>query len=259
MAGYLLVIDVGNTHIVLGVYEGETLKAHWRLDTKSRRTDDEMAITVNQLFIFGSLPLKEVNAVIISCVVPPLLPALIRFSKKTFGCDPVVVGPGIKTGVAISVDDPREVGADRIVNAAGGLSLYDPPLILVDFGTAITIDAVSKDSEYLGGAIVPGVELSLNALYHAAARLPKVEMARPPSVIGRNTIHAMQSGAFYGFISLVDGIVDRIKPLLGGAVTVVATGGEASLVAAASRTIGHVEENLTLEGLRVIHQKSRGP
>lgn len=252
----LLVIDVGNTQMVLGVYDGASLLAHWRLDTKARRTEDELAIVVGQLFNLEGLDLKSVANVAISCVVPPLLPPLSRFCAKTFSLDPLIVGPGVKTGVVIKVDDPREVGADRIANVAGALSLFPPPLIIVDFGTAITLDAVSAGSEYLGGAIVPGIQLSLNALHHNAAKLPKVEIAEPPSVIGSNTIHSMQSGAFYGYVSLVDGIVEKMKAVLGTKTKILATGGEAALIASSSLTIDRVEENLTIEGLRVIHEKN---
>ena len=256
MTDLLLVIDVGNTQIALGVYDGKSLKAHWKLDTESRRTEDEMAVIVSQLFNLSGIDARSVKNSVISCVVPPLLPALLNFCRNMFSCDPLLVGPGVKTGVSIKTDDPREVGADRIANTAGGLSIYDPPMILIDFGTAITIDAVSSKAEYLGGAIIPGIGLSMNALYHKAAKLPKVEITEPPSIIGANTVHSMQSGAFYGYICLVDGIVKKMKSVLGSGAKVIATGGEAPLVAHSSRTIEHVEENLTLIGLRVIHEKN---
>jgi type III pantothenate kinase len=256
MADLLLVIDVGNTQIALGVYKGKSLTAHWRLDTESRRTEDEMAVIVSQLFNLADIDARSVKNAVISCVVPPLLPALQKFCRNMFSIEPLLVGPGVKTGVSIKTDDPREVGADRIANTAGGLSIYDPPMILIDFGTAITIDAISKKAEYLGGAIIPGIGLSMNALYSKAAKLPKVEIAKPPSIIGASTVHAMQSGAFYGYVCLVDGIVMKMKPTLGPDVKVIATGGEAPLVSKSSETIEHVEENLTLIGLRVIHEKN---
>lgn len=256
MSGLLLVVDVGNTNIVLGVFDGERLAASWRLDTGLRRTEDELAVTVRQLFEMGGFDLSSVEDAAISCVVPPALPAVVGFCRRVLSIDPLVVAPGIKTGVIIKTEDPREVGADRIVNAAGALAKYAPPLVIVDFGTAITIDAVSEKSEYLGGAIVPGIALSLNALYHHAAKLPEVELARPPSVIGKNTVSSMQSGAYYGFTGLVDGIVNRMKKVLSPEPMVIATGGEAGLIAPASSTIEKVEENLTLEGLRVIHSKN---
>jgi type III pantothenate kinase len=254
----LAVIDVGNTHIVLGVYHRDQLVATWRLDTKARRTEDEMAVMVEALFTRAGIALSSVSDAVIGCVVPPVAPMMTAFCRVAFGCDPLVVGPGIKTGVVIAVDNPREVGADRIANAAGALVKYDPPLLIVDFGTAITVDAISQKSEYLGGAIVPGIRLSLNALYHNAAKLPEVELAEPPSVIGKNTINSMQSGAVFGYAALVDGIVDRMTDTFDTTPQVIATGGEARLVAKVSRTINTVEEFLTLEGLRAIYMKNRG-
>lgn len=253
----MLVVDVGNTNIVLGLYDGDELLAHWRLETKLRRTEDELSVVVTQLFAINGLGISKVSRAVISCVVPQILPIITGFCEKTFRLDPLIIGPGIKTGVSINIDNPREVGADRIANAAGALLKYQPPLIIVDFGTAITIDAVSAKSEYLGGAIVPGMRLSLNALYHNAAKLPEVEFAKPPSVIGRNTIHSMQSGSYYGYASLVDGIVKKMKPLLTPEPKVIATGGEALLVASASETIEAVEEHLTLQGLKAIYYRNR--
>jgi len=258
LPGRLLVIDIGNTQIVLGVYDGEDIVASWRIDTRKKRTEDEFAIIVSQLFTLGGVAMESVSDVAISCVVPAVLPIVTSFAKSAFSCDPLIVGPGVKTGVSINIENPKELGADRIANAAGALASYKPPLILVDFGTAITIDVVSAKSEYLGGAIVPGIRLSLNALYERAAKLPDIEFARPPSVIGKNTVTSMQSGAYYGYVSLVDGIVNRVKESLAPKMPkVIATGGEARLVAPASSTIDVVEERLTLDGLRVIHMKNR--
>lgn len=257
MENNLLVVDIGNTEIVLGVFASEKLLAEWRLDTKLRRTEDELAVVVNQLFAGSGLDREAVTDAIISCVVPPVLPKMINFVRRNFGCDPLIVGPGVKTGVVIKVDNPHEVGADRIVNTAGALASYKPPFLIVDFGTAITIDAVSAKGEYLGGAIVPGMRLSLNALHHNAAKLPEVEFAEPPSVIGKNTVHSMQSGAYFGYAALVDGIVRRMKPLLAPTPKVIATGGEAKDVAKASETIEMVEELLTLNGLLSIFKKNR--
>lgn len=253
----LLVVDIGNTHIVMGVFEGKKLLANWRIHTKTRRTEDELAITISQLFHIAGMDSTSIGDVVISCVVPPLLADFIEYAEHFIGCKPMVVGPGVKTGVSVKVDDPREVGADRITNAAGGMALHKPPLIIVDFGTAITFDAISANCEYLGGAIVPGMTMSLSALSANTAKLPRVELAEPPHVIGTNTINSMQSGVFYGFVSLVDGIVRRMSPLLGDEVTVIATGGEAELVAGASEMITIVENDITLVGLRVIYENTR--
>ncbi|MDH5477497.1 MAG: type III pantothenate kinase [Nitrospinota bacterium] len=257
MGSDLLVVDIGNTHVVMGVYRGREFLADWRIHTKTRRTEDELAITIKELFRLEQMEFSSIGAAAISCVVPPLLPDFVHFCKRFFGVQPLVVGPGVRTGISVKVDDPREVGADRITNAAGAISLYKPPLIIVDFGTAITFDVVSAQNEYLGGAIAPGMSMSLAALSVNTAMLPRVELAKPPSVIGSNTINSMQSGMFYGFVSMVDGIVRKIKPLLGEEVTVIATGGEARLVAEASETINKLESRLTLEGLRVIHENTR--
>lgn len=253
----LLVVDVGNTHIVLGLYEGDTLSANFRIDTRQHRTKDEFAVIVSHLFALENIDINGINDLMVACVVPPIQRAVVQFLEELFGCKPLVLGPGIKSGVIIKVDDPREVGADRIANSAGALALYKPPLILVDFGTAITIDAISEKGEYLGGAIVPGVRLSLDALHKRAARLPDVAFARPVNVIGTNTVAAMQSGAFYGFASLVDGLVTKMQNGFDKKATVIATGGEAMIVAPASDCIDHVEEELTLLGLKVIYEKNR--
>ena len=257
MTDRLLAIDIGNTNIALGVFDGEDLLAKWRLETRLGRTEDEMSIVVSQLFGFAGVEMGSVGGVAISCVAPPALFSVIGFARRMFSLEPLVVGPGVRTGVTINTDSPREVGADRIVNAAGALARHEPPLILVDFGTAVTIDAVSAKSEYLGGAITPGVRLSMDALYHHAAKLSEVELARPPSVIGKNTAHSIQAGAYFGFAAMVDGIVSRMKPLLSPEPRVIATGGEARLITPASSTVDIVEDDLTLEGLRVIYNKNR--
>lgn len=252
----LLVVDIGNTNIVMGVYEGDRLAAQWRLDTRHRRTEDEMEVFVRQLFALKGVDPARVEGVAVACVAPQVLPLMLRYLRGSFAVDPLVIGPGVKTGVVIASDNPREVGADRIANTAGALVRFAPPLIVVDFGTAITFDAVNARSEYIGGAIVPGVRLSLNALHHHAAKLPEVALEPPPSVVGKNTVHAMQAGAYFGYAALVDGIVARMKETLGADVTVIATGGEASAVAGATRLIDHVEETLTLEGIRAIYLKN---
>jgi type III pantothenate kinase len=254
--GALLAVDIGNTNIVMGVYRGSTLVAHWRLTTSQKRTEDELEVFVRSMFAQRDVTMTDISAVALACVAPQTLPPILRFLRRAFDLEPLVIGPGVKTGVVIASENPREVGADRIANVAGALDSHPSPLIVVDFGTAITFDAVSAKSEYLGGAIVPGIRMSLSALYHHAAKLPEVAMERPSSIIGRNTVHAMQAGAYFGYAALVDGIVARMKESLGGEVTVIATGGEAAAIAEAAASIDCVEEWLTLEGIRVIREKN---
>ncbi|HYQ81602.1 MAG TPA: type III pantothenate kinase [Anaeromyxobacteraceae bacterium] len=250
----LLAIDVGNTNTVLGVFEGASLRQHWRVETSHVRTSDEWGILTRQLFAADGLDPARIDAVAVSSVVPPLAMALEQMSQRYFRLKPLFVGPGVKTGMPILYDNPKEVGADRVVNAVAAWQRWRCGLIVVDFGTATTFDAVSPRGEYLGGAISPGIAISMEALFRYAARLPRVEFARPPLVVGRNTVHSMQSGLVYGYVSLVDGLVARMQEELGFPVKVVATGGLAPLLAGVSRTITDVDEHLTLEGLRLIHE-----
>ena len=253
----LLVIDVGNTNTVLGLYQGMELQRDWRLTTDENRTVDEYAMLIHELFGLSQLHFTDIDDVIISCVVPPMLNTLEGLCRNYFKQKPLIVGPGTKTGMPILYDNPREVGADRIVNAVAAYELVKSALIIVDFGTATTFDYVSENGEYLGGAIAPGLSISAEALFERASKLPRVEFVCPPQVIAKNTVNSIQAGLFYGYVGLVDGIVNRMKNEGPGSPKVVATGGLATVLAGASETIDRVEPNLTLEGLRIIHGRNK--
>ncbi len=248
----LLAIDVGNTHIMLGVYKDESIAVYWRLATRKESTEDELGMIVKNLLHNSHLELNDIKAIAISSVVPPLMYSLERMANKYFNLKPLIVGPGIKTGLNIVTDNPREVGADRIVNAVAAYNLYGGPLIIVDFGTATTFCALSKTGDYLGGVIAPGIGISLEALFEKAAKLPRVEILRPERVIGKDTVASMQSGIVYGFVGQVDGIVRKMIDEFSVQPKVIATGGFASLIASESGTICEVNSLLTLEGLRII-------
>lgn len=253
----ILVIDVGNTNIVIGVYEEAELLNYWRLQTDKDKTSDEFGIDIVNLFKYENLNYLSVKAIIISSVVPPIMYSLEHAIRKYFKQDPFIVGPGVKTGLNIRTDNPKEVGADRIVNAVAATETYGYPVIIVDFGTATTFCAVNSKRDYLGGAICPGIKISTEALYQKAAKLPRIELVKPETVICKNTVSSMQSGIIYGYVGQVDYIVCRMKEeLCEDDIKVVATGGLARLIASESKQIQFTNSLLTLEGLKIIYEKN---
>jgi len=254
----LLVMDVGNTNTVLGVYDEARLVAHWRLTTVRDRTVDEYGILARNLLSLAAIEVTAIDALIIASVVPPLNSVLEAMARTYFKLKPLFVEPGVKTGMPILYDNPQEVGADRIVNGVAAYERYKSAAVVVDFGTATTFDAISSRGEYLGGAIAPGLAISSEALFERAARLPRVDIRRPPKVIGRNTTHSLQAGLFYGYIALVQGILERIRHEMVEPTRTIGTGGLASHLETELRTLlDDLDPNLTLEGLRIIHDRNR--
>jgi len=253
----ILVIDVGNTHTVIGVYKKRQLCGFWRISTDLKKTEDEYGMLIKDLLADSRIAPAEIKAIVISCVIPPVTWILDKMSEDYFKVSPLIVGPGIKTEICIKTDNPREVGADRIVNAIAAYKVYGGPVIIVDFGTAITFCAVNSEGEYLGGAIAPGIEISAEVLVQRTAKLPKVEIIKPKSVIGSNTISAMQSGIFYGYLGLANELIKRFKKELGGNALVVATGGQAELIGKECKLIDKIDPLLTLEGLRMVYDMNK--
>ncbi len=252
----LLAVDIGNTNVVFGLYDGDTLAHTFRVSTIHTRTEDEHGILIRELLALAGLEPKVVSAAILASVVPPLTDVVSAAVRRVCAREPLLVGPGLKTGISVLYENPREVGADRIVNAVAAFERFHGPVIVVDLGTATTFDCISGKAEYLGGVIVPGVRVSLDALLTHAAKLSRIELAAPPRVLGRNTTHALQSGLIIGHAALVDGMVERLEAELGYRSTVVATGGLSALVSEHARRIDSVDVNLTLDGLRILHERN---
>src|ERR1700704_1322655 len=255
----LLAIDIGNTNTVLGAFHGEELAQHWRVATRADATGDELGVTLQGLFASAEVSTSEITDVIISSVVPVLNEAVVDMSDRYLRVKPLVIGPGVRTGIQIRYDNPKEVGADRIVNGVAAYRKYGGPAIVIDLGTATTFDAIAANGDYLGGAIAPGIRISMEALFSRAAKLPLVELIAPRdgNVIGKNTVESMQAGIIFGFVGQIDGVVERMRGELGGSCHVIATGGLAALIASHSRSIEVVDENLTLEGLRYLYELNR--
>lgn len=254
----VLALDIGNTHTVCGVFNGKEISASWRLATDRARTGDEYGLAIKGQLVDKGISAQSIDGVIISSVVPPVTGLFVEMSKAYFNCDPIIVGPGIKTGLQIRYENPREVGADRVVNAVAALYLYTPPLILLDFGTATTFCAINSNGEYLGGVIAPGIGISAEALFIRAAKLPRVELEKPKTVIGKNTTASIQSGLVYGYLGLVEGILTRMIREMGCKPKIVATGGLSGLFGQESALIDITNPDLTLVGLRLIYEMNVG-
>ncbi len=254
----LAAIDSGNTNVVFAIYEGQKLRGEWRSSSDANRTADDYAVWLAHLMGLEGLGFADIDEAILANVVPAASYSLHTLCKRYFGCEALEIGaPGVELGVDIRIDHPEEVGADRLVNAVGASEAYDGPLIIVDFGTATTFDIVAEDGAYCGGVIAPGINLSLEALHAAAAKLPRIDVARPASVIGKSTVPAMQSGVYWGYVALIEGLVARIQEEFGAKMTVIATGGLAPLFADATPAIDHLDRELTMRGLLSINRANR--
>ncbi len=254
----LLCIDIGNTNIVMGVYRDADLVTHWRISTDHQKMPDEYGMLLTELLSYHTLCPQEIDGVALASVVPPVTTIFAEMTERYLSLKPLIVGSGIKTGVAIRYDNPRQVGADRIVNAAAGYRIYGGPACIIDFGTGTTFDAISSKGEYLGGSIAPGVRVAAEALFQRTAKLPRIDLQRPPQAIGKNTVDAMRSGMLFGYVGLVEGLVERFRRELGPDMRVIATGGLACVIADETDVIEHVDPWLTLKGLRMIYDLNRG-
>ena len=252
----ILVMDIGNTNIVLGVYDQDTLQHHWRMETDRNKTEDEYGMQVKALFQHAGLDFLDITGIIMSSVVPPIMFSLEAMCTKYFKQKPLIVGPGVKTGLNIKYENPREVGADRIVNAVAGIHYYGAPLIIVDFGTATTYCYINERGDYMGGAIAPGIGISTEALFARASKLPRIELTTPGQVVGKNTVSAMQSGIVYGYVGQVEGIVNRMKKSGSAQAKVIATGGLAPLIAEETDVIDQIDPFLTLKGLYLLYKRN---
>jgi type III pantothenate kinase len=253
----LLALDAGNTNITIGVFDGSKLIRHWRLRTVQDQTADEWGVLMRNLFSLAGLDLQRIHGIIVASVVPPLDSTLASMGRRYFNREPMFVTSSTDTGLTVLYDNPREVGADRIVNSIGAFEKYGGPCVVVDLGTAITFDAITAEAEYLGGLICPGIGMSVQGLFMRTARLPLVDFREPDRVIGTNTVNSMQSGLYYGVIGMIDGIVERMVSELGASTRIVATGGQAELITRGSRYLRHVDADLTLEGLHLIWQRNQ--
>ena len=253
----LLALDAGNTNITIGAFEGERLTGRWRLRTIREQTADEWGVLMRNLFSLSSLDLSRVDGIIIASVVPPIDSTLAEMARRYFETDPLFITPETDIGLKVLYDNPKEVGADRVINGVAAYGRYGGPCVVVDLGTTINFDVVSANAEYLGGMICPGIGMSISGLFARTAKLPMVDFRQPPQLIGKNTVNSIQSGLYYGFAGLIDGILERIREELGPATKMIATGGQAHLVAAASRYLKEVNEDLTLEGLRIVWDRNR--
>ena len=255
----LLVIDIGNSNIVMGTYEGKNLMKHWRVSTDSQKTGDEYGMLINDLFRYQGVSINDVRDIIISSVVPQLLVPFVKMCERYFKIKPLVVGPGIKTGIKINYENPRAIGADRIVNVVGAFEHYGGPLIVIDIGTATTIDVVAENGDFLGGVIAPGIVSSADSLVSSTAKLPRIELVPPKSIICRNTTTGMQAGIIYGYVGQIDEIVRRIRAEMGEDwnAKVIATGGLAKMISKESKTIDKIDHFLTLSGLRALYERNK--